>query len=99
MDPGTAAEGPPPRPRPSRGERPTSTGHLLFSACRVSTSPDLADNHLAVPVAPGGLGALLPASAAGNAFAAATVKASTIFADACRVIYKRLVDLLSAKFR
>ncbi|KAL6659160.1 hypothetical protein ACP70R_003200 [Stipagrostis hirtigluma subsp. patula] len=80
MDPATAAEDPPPRPRDGPMSR------LLLSARCVSTSPDLADDHLAVPVAPGGLGALLPASAAGNAFAADTVKASTIFADACRVM-------------
>ncbi|KAL6599923.1 hypothetical protein ACP70R_045574 [Stipagrostis hirtigluma subsp. patula] len=39
---------------------------------------------LGFPVDPARLGALLPACAAGNAFAAATVEASTIFADACR---------------
>ncbi|KAL6847439.1 hypothetical protein ACP4OV_023292 [Aristida adscensionis] len=39
---------------------------------------------LGFPVDAARLGALLPACAAGNSFAAATVEASTLFADACR---------------
>nr|XP_034586723.1 uncharacterized protein LOC117849268 [Setaria viridis] len=39
---------------------------------------------LGFPVDAARLGALLPACAAGNSFAAATVEAATLFADACR---------------
>jgi len=39
---------------------------------------------LGFPIDAARLAALLPACAAGNAFAAATVEAATLFADACR---------------
>ncbi|OEL27262.1 hypothetical protein BAE44_0011719 [Dichanthelium oligosanthes] len=39
---------------------------------------------LGFPIDAARLGALLPACAAGNSFAAATVEAATLFADACR---------------
>ena len=39
---------------------------------------------LGFPIDAASLAALLPACAAGNAFAAATVEAATLFADACR---------------
>ncbi|CAL4899521.1 unnamed protein product [Urochloa decumbens] len=47
---------------------------------------------LGFPVDAARLGALLPACAAGNSFAAATVEAATLFADACREL-KALPEL------
>ncbi|CAN6355970.1 unnamed protein product [Urochloa humidicola] len=47
---------------------------------------------LGFPVDAASLGALLPACAAGNSFAAATVEAATLFADACREL-KALPEL------
>jgi len=48
--------------------------------CHLLRNPFL----LGFPVDDARLGALLPACAAGNSFAAATVEAATLFADACR---------------
>ncbi|PVH62875.1 hypothetical protein PAHAL_3G420500 [Panicum hallii] len=48
--------------------------------CHLLRNPFL----LGFPVDAARLGALLPACAAGNSFAAATVEAATLFADACR---------------
>ncbi|XP_025809670.1 uncharacterized protein LOC112887651 isoform X2 [Panicum hallii] len=56
--------------------------------CHLLRNPFL----LGFPVDAARLGALLPACAAGNSFAAATVEAATLFADACREL-KALPEL------
>ncbi|XP_062204406.1 non-specific lipid transfer protein GPI-anchored 25-like [Phragmites australis] len=63
-----------------RAVSPTGGGGGEGCLCHLLREPFL----LGFPVDAARLGALLPACAAGNAFAAATVEVSTLFADACR---------------
>jgi hypothetical protein len=63
-----------------RAVSPSGGGGGEGCLCHLLREPLL----LGFPVDAARLGALLPACAAGNSFAAATVEAATLFADACR---------------